>query len=462
MKSFASILIFLFFSIAAYCQTTPTTEAAIRRLKEDIPVLMKKSNVAGLSIALIRDGKLVWSQGFGVTNSGTHKLVNNKTVFECNSLSKPVFAYAIMQLVDEGKLDIDMPVARYMDTSMFFSKDARFKQVTARMLLSNSSGITKISPKEIAFHFSPKEKWEYQPVGWIILSKIVEKISGQPIEVYMSDKILKPLGMNSSSFTWLASYDSLLAYEHNWQGQVVGGLQHWEHGIACCSLESTPEDYAKFLSAIMEGKLLSPKSKDLMLQSQIQVNDKYPSITWGVGVGLETHDSEKSIWHWGHGTNCKDYFTADLKSKNAVVFFANSENGLFFTKEILADALGGTHLATDFLAYERHDSPSWLSLQEIIANGAKSYLANSKAELAEEDMNNIGYKLIEANKINDAVSIFKTNVARYPKSYNAWDSYGEALLKNGNKAEAITAYKKSVELNPDSESGKKALAELLK
>lgn len=104
---------------------------------------MKEANVPGMSVAFIREGKMVWSGVFGVKNNQTKQPVTKQTIFGANSPSKPAFAYAALTLVDTGKPDLDKPIYKYMD-SEFYDKacnDPRFKRVSARLILSNSSGI---------------------------------------------------------------------------------------------------------------------------------------------------------------------------------------------------------------------------------------------------------------------------------------------------------------------------------
>ena len=87
---------------------------AIESLKKDIPDLMKSADIPGMSVALIHNGKLVWSDVFGVANAATRQPVTAATVFEAASLSKPVFAYGVLKLVDEGRLDLDTPLNKYL------------------------------------------------------------------------------------------------------------------------------------------------------------------------------------------------------------------------------------------------------------------------------------------------------------------------------------------------------------
>jgi CubicO group peptidase (beta-lactamase class C family) len=415
----------------------PSPYAAIERLEADIPALMERSDVPGMSVALIRNGKLLWTHGFGVMNADTKQPVTTETIFEANSLSKPLFAYAVLTLVDEGRLNLDLPVTKYLgkpDTSI---DDPRINLITARMLLSHTSGIGYSGPEgseKLGVAFTPGEKWQYSPTGISYLAKVVEKITNRKIEDFVRQAVLQPLGMNNSSYIWLDRYDTSGAYRHDWQGQPVSDRYKWSRGAACCSLETTAADYALFVIAVMKRQLLKPATWEEMLKPVINVNGNSPQVFWGLGWGLELTEEGESFWHWGDGGNSKAWITAFLPKKDAIIFFSNSANGLFFTKEIIDDAIGGDHPAPAYLGYQRYDSPSWILLNNILSKGAAAALKvyteqrgeNKENGLTESQMNTIGYRLLTAKKITDAVAVFRQNTTDFPGSGNVWDSLAEA------------------------------------
>lgn len=432
---------------------------AIERLQIDIRRLMKEANVPGMSVALIRNGKMVWSGVFGVMNNTTRQPVTKRSIFEANSLSKPVFSYAVLTLVDQGKIDLDRPIYRYMDSG-FFDKacpDPRFKLVTARMILSNSSGIgfsPEDSDNKFLMNFDPGEKFQYSPPGFQVLAQVIEHITQMRLENFMKQAVLGPLHMDQSSYVWEPGYDSLRVYRHNWQGNA-DSVQHgkYQHGAACCSLQTNAEDYSKVVIAMMNGELLKKATWQEMMKPQITADKRFPNLFWGLGWGLEKTQAGECFWHWGDGGRSKDYVTGNLSTKDGIVFFANSENGLSFAKEMLNDAIGGEHPGIAFLGYPRYDSPSNLLLKAIMANGAapalKNYLDKRKEKINEANMNTIGYQLVSAKRLDDALAVFEQNTADYPAAFNTWDSLAEAYMNKGNKELAIKYYKKSLELNPN-------------
>lgn len=463
----------------------PSAKQAITSLERDIPALLQKSDVPGLSIALIHNGKLVWTGAFGLANVKTQKPVANTTVFEAASLSKPVFAYGVMKLVDKGKLDLDTPLNKYLGNNYDVVGDDRINLITARHVLSHTSGFPNWrgndGSTDLRIHFTPGEKWSYSGEGMVYLSKVVEKITGIPFEDYMQQEVLKPLGMLSSSYIWQASYDTLKAYRHDALGEFAGRnqpedphpqeshLRAREGGNAAAGLVTTAADYARFIIAVLDGKGLKRATWEQMLTPQVRVNPKYPPIAWGLGWGLETMEEGTWLWHWGDNGDAKAYVTALLPKKDAVVYFADGANGLAFTKEILTDALGEIpHPALAHLDYERYNSPSRTLLKSILSHGVAPAIAqyqqqrnsDSTQKLSESHINSLGYTLLRQRRMEDAIEVFLLNTQDFPQSWNVWDSLAEAYADKGEKELAIKYYERSLAINPDNKNGAEQLKKL--
>lgn len=492
MSKTSALALFLLFSLFVTAQQ-PSAKQAINDLERDIPGLLQQADVPGLSIALIHDGKIVWTGAFGIANAKTKKPVTKTTVFEAASLSKPVFAYGVMKLVDKGMLNLDTPLNKYLGNNYDVVNDDRINLITARHILSHTSGFPNWrgndDSKDLRIHFTPGSKWSYSGEGMVYLSKVVEKITGMTLEDYMQKEVLRPLGMTSSSYIWQDRYDTLKAYRHDILGEFTGRNQpearaqesrdtasasqpHTpvrETANAAASLATTAEDYARFIIAVMDGKGLKRSTWEQMLTPQVRVTPKYPPIAWGLGWGLETMDEGKYFWHWGDNGDAKAYITAFLPKKDAVVYFADGSNGLSFTKEILADALGGSdHPAVNNLNYERYNSPSRLLLKSVLAKGATPALSEYKQRrtqdttqrINEDNMNNMGYALMRKQHLKDAIEVFRQNAEDFPNSWNVWDSLAEAYANDGEKDLAIKNYERSVQLNPDNKNGIKQLEKL--
>ncbi|MDX2039929.1 MAG: serine hydrolase domain-containing protein [Acidobacteriota bacterium] len=339
-------------------------EQIIERLIAAIPKLMEEGKVPGLSIALIQKGALVWHKGFGVKNAQTKEPVADNTVFEAASLSKPVFAYAVLKLVDEGKLDLDAPLTKYLPGNYDVGEDARINQITARHVLSHRPGFPnwRRQNNPLTIHFTPGERFSYSGEGFVYLSKVVEKITGEDFNNFMKRMVFVPLGMNDSSYVWQESYVAQHAFSHSNDGQMTGQNKSTKHNAAA-SLRTTAQDFGKFLVAIAKGSGLKPATKRQMLAPQIQVSEsgtnntlKAPeklsaSLSWGLGWGLQTTNDGLAYWHWGDNGNMKAYVVMYDKQQFGLVVFTNGANGLKIVPEIISESLGGQQPALSWLKY---------------------------------------------------------------------------------------------------------------
>ena len=201
-------------------------------------------------------------------------------------------------------------------------------------------------------YFAPGERFSYSGEGFVYLQKVVEQITGKPLNDYMSEAVFTPLGMTSSSYVWRDDYDSLTAAGHNPDGEPEDKGKPKDPNAAS-SLQTTAHDYATFLDALLTGKGLKPATFREMEKPQVAVDpectnctDRVPkdlskSVFWGLGIGIQESAQGESLWHWGDNGAFKCYTVIYPKQKTGVVYFANSENGLSIAAEVVRLAVGG-------------------------------------------------------------------------------------------------------------------------
>jgi CubicO group peptidase (beta-lactamase class C family) len=207
---------------AAKTETPPLRkpdQATIAALQKRIPELLIEDTVPGLSIGLTWGGKTQWVHGVGVRGAKTGQPVADNTIFEAASLSKPVFAYGVLELVDQGKLDLDTPLSEYLPKA-FIEGDARLDKITARYVLSHRTGFKnwRGDGNPLSIYFTPGERFSYSGEGFVYLQKVVEQITGKPLNDYMTEAVFRPPGMNSSSYVWRSDYDTRTARPHDGTG----------------------------------------------------------------------------------------------------------------------------------------------------------------------------------------------------------------------------------------------------
>jgi len=455
---------------------------AVARLDRRIPELRRVGEVPGLSVALIRGSKLVWVKGYGLRNGTTKQPVEDPTVFEAASLSKPVFAYAVLKLVEQGKLDLDAPLSGYLPTP--YITDDRLKLITARRVLSHTTGFPNWRPRgqPLKIHFTPGERFSYSGEGFVYLQNVVEHLTGQPLQEFMQRTVFGPLGMKDSSYVWQGRYDAQAAVGHGPGGEPAPKGKP-SKANAAASLHTTAGDYARFMLAVMKGTGLKRATVREMLNPQSRINEncrtqcldpKEPprisaALSWGLGVGLQKTRGGEAFWHWGDNNVFRCYMLAYPKRKTGLVVFTNSTNGLSITPEIVALALGGPQPALNWLKYPAYDSPVPRLSRAIRQDGVQAALQAYRARrdaapktesIGENDMNSLGYAFLQMKKIPEAIAIFKLNVEAFPNSSNVYDSLGEAHMAAGDKALAIQNYERSLQLNPENQGAREALKKL--
>lgn len=462
-------------------KTNVNKDTLIANLEKNIPQIMEKAMIPGLSIAVIRNGEILWTKGFGVKNVETKEPVTDETIYEAASFSKPVYAYAVMKLLERGELDLDKPLIEYVSDD-FIEKnylgrkidDERFRRITARMVLTHSPGFPNWRGGDsLKINFEPGEKFSYSGEGFGYLQKVVEQISGLSLNKFMKKEVFDPLGMTHSSYVWQEAYEQITSFPHDMMMEVSNKRKRIK-GHAAASLHTTATDFAKYIMAIMNHTGLQPNTIDSMLTPQIVVDpEKTENIAWGLGIGLQKTPHGISYWHWGDNSTFRCFFVAFPQQKIGLVYFTNSFFGLAVRKQIVELAIGGDHpvLNSKQLAgYGDVDSPGMEFTRTLVQQGVDPAIEKyhqlretlaTKDIMEEYAMNGIGYVFMRKKQYQDAIKIFKLNVEAYPEAYNVYDSLGEAYMENGDKELAIKNYEKSLELNPDNKNGAERLKKLL-
>ena len=304
---------------------------------------LDKSGVTALSVAIVQGSDVVFQQSLGIVDKKTNKLVDEKTVFRTASLSKPVFAYLVMKLVDEGLLEVDKPLHQYLKRPLYeypdyadLKDDERYKLLTVRILLSHQSGFPNwraMNPdRRLDFKFTPGKMFKYSGEGYKLLKFVLEEMTGKDLNQLSKEKIFIPLGMTNTSFLWEKRFDD------NFAVNLRTGLRRLIEKTktvpnAAASLLTNTADYAKFLLAIMNGKGLNSESLKMMLEPQVNITSKslhapqgadlgiYENIhlTWSMCWGRFRCPQGDAIFHIGFEEGCDNYTVVFLDHKIGIV-----------------------------------------------------------------------------------------------------------------------------------------------
>jgi CubicO group peptidase (beta-lactamase class C family) len=296
----------------------PSWEAIVALTERLTPLLMTELHVPGVSIALVRDRKVAWTKSWGVADARTGTPVTGETLFEAASMTKPVFAVSVLRLVEQGKIDLDRPLAEYVAPPAVPPQPERLR-ITPRMVLSHTSGLPnwrkggeeRDGPLPVLF--APGSKFSYSGEAIYQLQRVVEKVTGEPLEEHAQRTLFAPLGMKGTSYVWTAELDPRLASGHKADGRFLARARY-THANAAYSLVTTASDYARLLVAVLDPAGASPNgvsraSVASMLRHVVRVDVRDPverpgrakglGVFWGLGWSLNTTPVGDVVHHSG-------------------------------------------------------------------------------------------------------------------------------------------------------------------
>jgi CubicO group peptidase (beta-lactamase class C family) len=320
-------------------------ETLIADLEKQIPKLMEEAMVPGLSIAIVKNAKLQWRRGFGVKDNTSKKRVDDDTVFEAGSMSKPVFAYAVMKLCETGVMDLDTPLTK-CTPARFLEGDPRLGLITARHVLSHTSGFQnwRSDKNPLKIHFAPGEKFLYSGEAYAYLQSVVARLTGQPIDPYMRAHVFVPFGMASSGYVWNDMFERRMARPHDQKGKPFDNKKSTETDAArygsSGALLTTPTDYAKFLIEVIDPKAsdafrLAKNSLEEMVRPQVKVSEEY-STSWALGWEIQHSGKRNFIIHGGDNKGFHSFAAASIDGKSGYIMMTNGENGAQLLKNLMA------------------------------------------------------------------------------------------------------------------------------
>jgi CubicO group peptidase (beta-lactamase class C family) len=187
-------------------------EAIVADLESYIPEYMREQDIPGVAIALVREGEVIWTEGFGIANVLTRQPITSETLFEVASNSKVVTAYIALRLVDKGLLSLDEPLNAYLSKPWLPPSEYR-DAITLRHVLSHSSGLGHNTTSRHNL-FAPGRGYSYSAIGFQYLQAVIEQTTGETLEQVAQEMVYAPLGMSSSSFINRAEFTSRTANGH--------------------------------------------------------------------------------------------------------------------------------------------------------------------------------------------------------------------------------------------------------
>jgi CubicO group peptidase (beta-lactamase class C family) len=269
-------------------------------------------------------------------------------VFQAASLGKPVFAYGVLKLVQDGKLNLDAPLSDYLPNGYLHLHDPFdpkqsnandllpanvLRDLTARQVLTHTSGLPNWAGGPLTVEFPPGSAWQYSGEGYYLLQKAIESESGTEFDAFMHAEVFEPLAMVDSSYIWSDRYASRFAYGSSSNGEEDGHRQFLS-AVSAATLYTTADDYATFLETVLGAQ----HAMQVISGSAVEVVPEL-GFAWGLGWGLWQGDNERFIWHWGDNPGFKAFTIASLQTGDGVVILTNSDDGLALAESIVDTVL---------------------------------------------------------------------------------------------------------------------------
>jgi CubicO group peptidase (beta-lactamase class C family) len=345
-------------------------EAFTAHLDERLPRLMDRYDVPGATLALVQRGEVAWTGAYGYADRAQRRPMTVDAVFRAESISKPVTAWGVMRLVEQGRIDLDAPVERYLGDVEFPETAYDERAVTVRRLLSNSAGLplgpigsgAEYPPEsdmpslrdylseEARLVQEPGAEFAYSNVGYNALELLIEEVTGRDFAAYMADEVLQPLGMRRSRFGWTEGLRDAMPMGYELDSTPVPPYVYPVN--ASGGLLAPVEDIARFVGAETTGSfiksppdtkgrvVLQPESIRQLHRPQVEIGGLFGFVAdaYGLGHFLETlPDGRHAVWHGGQGHGWMTHFHAVPESSDGIVILTNSERSWPLMAQVLRD-----------------------------------------------------------------------------------------------------------------------------
>jgi CubicO group peptidase (beta-lactamase class C family) len=335
---------------------------------------MRDTNARGLAVAVIDNGKVASVQAFGERNAKGEPLTTD-TVMYGASITKAVFAYTVMQLVDEAKVDLDKPIADYLAKPLpqygnldaygnwgDLAGDERWRKLTPRILLTHSSGFANFSwdepDQKLRIRFDPGSRYSYSGEGIILLQFAIERGLGLRLGDEMQRRVFDRFGMTNTSMMWRADFAKNLADGWKADGSVE---PHDERSKprAAGSMDTSITDLAKFAAGFMRGDGVSAKARAEMLKAQLPITTKsqfpnfqpevapaerWPHLAGGLGLITFEGPQGRGFFKGGHNDSTANMLACVEKGRRCVVVLSNDVRAERAFPRLIDGILGNTGL----------------------------------------------------------------------------------------------------------------------
>ena len=339
--SVAAALAYGVTALAACSSPAPRADVQLEDLPLFLDSLQTEFDVPGVAFAAFDDSGILTEHVSGTKRQPDGEPLDERTVFEAASISKPLFAYLILSLVQDGVMELDASLGELVSPIPDIDYDPRAARLTPDLLLTHRGGLPNwrtrlnLSAQDRAelfgpgdtlrFVSDPGEAFLYSGEGYVLLQSVVESVTGQSLSDLAQERIFEPLDMDRSSFRFDARSRSNYSFGHATDGRA----DKWGLTVALASstLHTTAADLAKFGSHLAREIRRGGTYRRLAEPAVAVDADRDPAHQWGLGLGVVESGSHTYVYHGGNNVIFIADFIYGVEENLGYVLLTNSSNG---------------------------------------------------------------------------------------------------------------------------------------
>ncbi len=355
-------------------------QLSAEQIDRHVESLMAAAKVTGLGVALLDEKGVRYLKGYGLADVERGHRLDPDTVMYGASLTKAAFAYAVMTLVDQGRVDLDAPISRLLPQPLpayaryrDLAGDDRWRTWTLRILLSHTSGLPNwrwyMPGKKLTILFEPGTRYAYSGEGIQVAQLVLEAGLDIDVDALMERRVFQRFGMRRTSMRWREDFGTNLALGYSETGENLGHKQR-RSTRAAGSMDTTLRDYASFLAGLQRGDGISAGSRDQMLRPQVRITSKtqFPTHIWedtdanddillsyGLGWGVFESPFGRAYFKEGHDDGWNNYALCLVDGRRCILLLANSSNGEGIFVRLVDGLLGPMGIPWAWEGYTPYD-----------------------------------------------------------------------------------------------------------
>lgn len=475
LKIFSAVIFMLTNNLMATAVYADETDDLIKKI-------MAERNIPGLQLAIVKNGKIIKSKGYGLSNIQHSVKVTNETVFPINSMTKLFTGVAVMQLVEQKKLSIDDEIGQHLP-----ELPTSWHHITIKQLFAHTSGLphilsgrnvdliannipeaawAKVQTKPL--NFKTNSQFKYNQTGYVILGKIINKLANQEFTDFITDYQLAEVSMTLTKQAGFAYFEDVIPnqasqYRYRRNGKLRTEFAEFAPLMrTAAGMSSTANELAQYAIALQNGSLLNESSlKDLW--TPVVLNN-------GRTAGFSSYENGYAIGWQVESRKVHRGISASGANANTLMIYPEDDLSIVVLTNLLGslpiqfiDEIASTYL-TDMKKENGWQVPFEALKAQVVNDDFKHILQT--AHTVEEkfgvffnvgEINHWGYELINQKNYEGALAVFTLNTILNPDVTNTFDSLGETYFVMKQYKNALVNYEKVLDLDPSNRWAKKQI-----